>query len=163
MRLVLPRENPDLDGAASAFAYAEYLNKTGTDATAAKFGELDEDAQKVFERKEEKLSDAKYYLYSADDFALVSGSSMENVSSRVNQEKIAVVIDHQSDQLEDFTEAEQIIDEDYSTAAGIIAQKFKDEEIEISPEAAYLLKEAINSAEEVNDKDKEMAEWLEEQ
>lgn len=163
MRLVLPPENPDIDGAASAYAYAEYLNKTGVDATAAVFGDLDEDAEQAFEEKGESLSDAKYYLYSADDFVLVSGSSMENVSRRVSQEKVAEVIDHVSDAIADFTEAETVIDENFSTAAGIIAERFRDEEVEISRESAFLLKKAINAADEISVRDEEIAEWLEEQ
>lgn len=163
MRLVLPPENPDLDGAASAYAYAEYLTKQDIDATAAAFGDMDEELEEIFEQIGEQLSSAKYYVYSADEVTLVSASSMENVSSRISQEKITEIVDHTSDSVEDFTEAEEVIDEDYSTAAAIVAKKFRDSEVEISRESATLLFKAIESAEETNENDQEIADWLEEQ
>ncbi|MFB6204695.1 MAG: hypothetical protein ABEJ75_03545, partial [Candidatus Nanohaloarchaea archaeon] len=163
MRLVLPPEDPDLDGAASAYGYAEYLTKKDGDATAAAFGEPEEEARDAFEEIDEKLSNAKYYVYSADEVTLVSASSMENVSSRIGQEKVTEVIDHVADSVEDFTEAEEVIDEEYSTAAAIVAKKFRDSEVEISRESATLLYRAMEAAEEANDSDREIADWLEEQ
>ncbi|MFB6190411.1 MAG: hypothetical protein ABEJ91_02455 [Candidatus Nanohaloarchaea archaeon] len=163
MRLVIPPENPGIDGAASAFAYAEFLKKQDEKAVAAAFGEPDEETQELFEGVGESVSDASYYLYSADNFTLVSASSMENVSKRIEEEKVTEVIDHTADALSDFSEAEHEIDENFSTAAGIIAAKFRDTETEISEEAARLLHEAVDAADEVTQRDEEIKKWLEEQ
>ncbi|MFB6166727.1 MAG: hypothetical protein ABEJ62_00495, partial [Candidatus Nanohaloarchaea archaeon] len=116
MRLVIPPEDPDLDGVATAFAYAEYLKKQDFKAVCAVFGEPDEQTQELFEEIGEEVSDASYYLYSADEITLVSASSMENVSKRIGEEKVTEVVDHTADALSDFTEAEQEIDENFSTA-----------------------------------------------
>lgn len=163
MRLVIPPEDPDLDGVASSFAYAELLKKQDTKAVSAVFGDLDEETEELFEEIGEEVSDASYYLYSADEFTLVSASSMEKVSSRVKQAKVTEVIDHRADGLSDFSEAEQDIDENFSTAAGMIAEKFREQEVDISTESAKVLHEAITSAGEVTQRDDEIAGWLEEQ
>ncbi|MFB6213350.1 MAG: hypothetical protein ABEJ07_02190 [Candidatus Nanohaloarchaea archaeon] len=163
MRLVIPPEDPDLDGVATAFAYAEYLKKNDHKAVAAVFGSPDEETEELFDEIGEEVSDASYYLYSADEITLVSASSMENVSQRIHQEKVTELIDHAADALSDFTEAEQEIDENFSTAAGIVAEKYRDTDTEISREAATVLHHAITSAGEVTQRDQEIADWLQDQ
>lgn len=173
MRLILPTENPDLDGAASAYAYGEFLKQKDERAVGAVFGDLDEKTQEILEELEEEISDATYYLYSADTITLVSASSMENITTRIPQEKVTEIIDHERISLDDFTEAELEIDEDVNTAAAIIAEKFRSEEekneergedeedITITRESATLLYEAIMAAEEITERDQEIADWLE--
>lgn len=162
MRLVMPPENPGLDGAASAYGYADFLKKQDEKAVAAAFGEPDEETQEVFEGVGESVSDASYYLYSADNFTLVSASSMENVSKRIDEEKVTEVVDHTADALSDFSEAEHEIDENFSTASGIIAAKFRDTGTEITEESARLLHEAVEAAEEVTESDQKVKDWLRE-
>lgn len=162
MKLIIPNENPDLDGAASAYAYAEYLKKKDEKAVGAVFGELTEETQEVLDQLEESISDASYYLYSADEITLVSASSMENVIERIPQENVTEIIDHENIQTGDFSNAELEIDEEVSAAATLIAEKFREDDIDISPESATLLHAAITSAEETTERDQEAAEWLEE-
>lgn len=162
MRLIIPPQDPDLDSVASVFGYAEFLKKQEIDAVAAVFGDLNDRTQQLFERIDEEVSDATYYLYSADEITLVGASSMENVSRRIQQQKVTEVVDHVADNLSDFTEAEQEIDDSFSTAAAMIAAKFRGEEVDISQEAANVLYEAVKSADEVNGRDQEVMDWLEE-
>lgn len=163
MRLVIPLEDPDIDGVASAYAYAEFLKNQDVKAVSAVFGDVDEDTQAVLEELDENISDASYYLYSADEITLVSASSMTDVSSRIPEEKVTEVIDHVNVNTDAFSQAEIEINEDAGTAATMITQKFMDEEMEITRESAKLLLAAVNSAEEPTELDGEAADWLEQQ
>ncbi len=166
MKLILPNENPDLDGVASAYAYSEFLKKKDERAVGAVFGSIDEKTEELLEELDEDISDASYYIYSASEIILVSASSSENMARRIDLEKVTEVIDHEQLRTDDFPNADLDIEEDVGTAAAIIAQKFRDDEIEISPESAALLHAAIESATEdveITEKDQEIAEWLEEQ
>lgn len=175
MRLVLPNENPDLDGAASAYAYAEYLkhkDEEDENSTGAVFGDVDEKTEEILDELEEDISDATYYLYSADEIILVSASSMENIKTRVNPQKVTEIVDHERISTDDFPNAELTIDEEVNTAAAIIGEKFKKEEeknaergedeedVTITRESAKLLYEAITNAEETTERDQEIADWL---
>lgn len=168
MKLVITNEDSDLDGAASSYAYAEYLKKRDERAVGARFGELNQQTQNILEELDESIPDASYYLYSADEIVIVSASSMEKISARIPPEKVVGIIDHENIHAEDFPNAELEI-EDVSTASTIIAEKFRDNDIEISHEAATLLYEAIKSTveeldgDEATDRDRKMLEWLEEQ
>lgn len=166
MKLILPQENPDLDGVASSYAYSEYLKSKDEKAVSGVFGDLNEQTQEVLEELDEDISDAKYYIYSADEIQLVGASSTDDISSRVPQDNVSIIIDHENVSLEDFTEAETEINKEVATASAIIAAKFfesDDEELEISNESATLLYEAITSADTVTDRDQELADWLKEQ
>ncbi len=163
MRLVIPPENTDLDGAASSYAYAEFLKNQDIRGVSAVFGKLDEETEEVLERIEESISDASYYLYSADEITLVSASSMQNVTSRIPEEKIGEVIDHERMDVDVFSQAEVEINEDAGSASTIIADKFRQEDMEISRQSAELLLAAIKSTEELTELDQEVVEWLEEQ
>lgn len=166
MKLILPNENPDLDGASSAYAYSEFLKKQEEKATGAVFGDLDEETEEILEELDEEISDASYYIYSADEIVLVSASSSEKMARRIDLDKVTEVVDHEDLRSEDFPNAELDIDEDFSTAAAMIANKFKKTETEISREAAVLLHKAITSTAEdtdITEKDQETADWLEEQ
>lgn len=163
MRLVIPPEDPDLDGVATSYAYGEFIKNKDIKAVGAVFGDLDEETEEILEEIDEEVSDASYYLYSAEEITLVSASSMENVTRRIPEEKIGELIDHERIDTDAFSEAEIEINNDAGTAATIIAEKFRDEEMEITEEAAQLLLAAINSSEELTELDKKAAEWLEEQ
>ncbi len=161
MRLVIPPEDPDLDGVASSYAYAEYLKNKDVRAVGAVFGDLDEETQEVLEEIEESISDASYYLYSADEITLVSASSMENVTSRIPEEKIGEVIDHESIDVDAFSQADMEINQDAGSASTIIADKFRQDEMEISRQSASLLAAAIEAADETTALDSQVLEWLE--
>ncbi|MFB6292422.1 MAG: DHH family phosphoesterase [Candidatus Nanohaloarchaea archaeon] len=163
MRLIVPPENPDLDGAASTYAYAEFLKNKEQRATGAVFGDLTEETEELLEDIDADIADAAYYIYSAEEITLVSASSMDNVTFRIPEEKIDEVIDHESIDPDHFSEAEFEIEEDAGSASTMIAWKFREEEMEISREAAKLLLAAIEDAGEPTEKDEEAVEWLEEQ
>lgn len=159
MKLVIPDEDPDLDGAASAYAYGEFLKQQDEEATGAVFGDLSDETKELLEEIDERISDASYYLYSADEIVLVSTSAASSISSRISEDKVVEIIDHEAIG-EDFPEAEITVDEEFNTTAAIIAEKFKDTDTEITEGAASLLKEAIKRS-DANEKDQEILEWLE--
>ena len=178
MKLVVPNENPDLDGAASTFAYAEFLKKTDKEleendetATGAVFGDLTEKTEEILEEIEEEISDASYYLYSADDIVLISASSTKNMTTRIAPDRVKEILDHENISSDDFPNAELIIEEDFNSAAAIVGKMFRDheaedeeeEELKISRQSATLLIEAIKHEEDANENDKEILEWLEEE
>ncbi len=168
MKLIITDEEPDLDGAASSYAYAEFLKKNDEKAVGAVFGDLNEQTEQILEELDEEIQDASYYLYSADEIIIVSASSMDHISRRISPDKVVEIIDHEDVSKEDFPEADIEI-EGVSTASTIIAEKFRDNDIEVSKGAVTLLHAAITSTieelddEEVTDRDREIVEWLEEQ
>lgn len=170
MKLIITNEDPDLDGAASTYAYAEFLKKMDEQAVGAAFGDLTEETEEILEELDEELQDASYYLYSADEIIIVSASSMENISRRISEEKVTEIVDHEDINTEEFSNADIQI-EDVSAASTIIAEKFRDEtdpedeEIEITDASATLLHAAISELddEKMTDRDTEALEWLEEQ
>lgn len=170
MKLIITSEDPDLDAAASTFAYAELLKKKDDDegAVGSKFGDLDEETNEILEELDESITDASYYLYSADEIIIVSASTMDNISRRISPDKVVEIVDHENISADDFPDADLTIEEDASTASTVITHKYMEQEIEISNESATLLYEAITSTiedldSEGTERDREAVEWLEEQ
>lgn len=82
--LVTGYENPDIDAAASAVAYAEFLRKKGFDALAGLFGRPHREAQFVLKKfniktpkRGEKL--LKYYK----NIILVDASELKGISKKI--------------------------------------------------------------------------------
>jgi len=167
MKLIITDEEPDLDGAASTYAYSEFLKKMDEKAVGAAFGDLTERTEELLEELDEELQDASYYLYSADHIIIVSSSSMENISSRISEEKVIEIVDNEDINTDEFSNAEIQI-EDVGATSTIIAEKFRDEtdpedeKIDITEASATLLYAAIYSLdeEEMTERDEEALEWL---
>jgi len=87
---------------------------------------------------------------------------MENITTRIPPNKVTHIVDHERISLDDFEDADLIIDEEVNTAAAIIGEKFREEDFDITRESATLLYAAITSADEATDRDREIADWLEE-
>ncbi|WP_414836560.1 hypothetical protein [Candidatus Nanohalococcus occultus] len=166
-KLIIPPENPKLDGVAAAFGYSEYLKKHDESPAAAAFGEPDKQAKYLLDNVEESISDASYHLYSMEEIVIVDASHMRQLSTRIKPGDVKEIINNKDDELQEdiFTEASFEI-EDVAATSTIIAEKFKNSDTEISEQAAKMLYGAIVFAtddlesENTTDRDREMAEWL---
>lgn len=171
MKLVLPYDDPEMDGAAAAYAYAEFLKETEEDGriVGAAFGDAEDEAALVLKHLDEELSDASYYLYNADSMILVDPSGTGSLSTRIKPDDVVEIVDNEESDIADrFSNAELQIEEVGATST-LVAEKFYEhrEDIEITEESALMLYMAISletdhlSNDKTTDRDKEMLEWLE--
>lgn len=157
--------NPDLDGTASMYAYAEFLNKTGKESSYYIAGIPQKEVKIVCDMfhitlaGEQKLrEDEKVTIVDTNNLTYVPFTKPENIIE---------IIDHhpKSEDVENLTNA-RIQIETLGAVATLIAEKFKENEIPISRNAAILLYYGIISnsvnlkAKVTTKKDKEMTEWL---
>lgn len=165
--LVTPYQDPDLDGSACAYAYAEFLNKTKQKAQAAIFGSPHEEAKFVFgfikiTLPKGNTRNIKKYKKSI----LVDASDTKGLTKGIDPKKVIEVIDHRKvHEAHTFPNAKIHI-ELVGAAATLIAEKFHNNKIGISKESATLLYSAIVSntinfqANVTTKRDKKMAKWL---
>ncbi|MDQ7814352.1 MAG: DHH family phosphoesterase [Patescibacteria group bacterium] len=137
--------NPDLDGVAGAVAYAEFLDKPERSVVAGVIGDIHDEAKYVCDRFNIKRPMA---IENADDFdvvILVDSSDLIGLEGRIAPEKVIEIIDHRKiHQAEKFPNAKVQI-EFVGAAATLVAEKFMNNEIEISRESAELVCAAIIS------------------
>jgi manganese-dependent inorganic pyrophosphatase len=165
--LVTSYPNPDLDGTACAYAYAEYLRKMGNNAVAAVFGKPHLEAQFVLDKyKIDNLEDADNIIQDCKNVILVDSSDLKNISNRINPKDVVEVIDHRKvNEAEKFPKAKIQI-EYVGSAATLITEKFKVGKLKPSKRAAVLLFSAIVSntinfkAKVTTQRDKNAARWL---
>jgi manganese-dependent inorganic pyrophosphatase len=160
--------NPDLDGYAGTFAYAELLNKQGIIAELGIIGEPHEEVKYVLNRFKITPaplieSDSNY-----EQVILVDASDISGLEAKVSPEKVIEIIDHrQVNEADKFPQASVQI-ELVGAAATLVAEKFKASGYESSEAAALLLYSAIISntlnfkAGVTTSRDQEMAKWLRE-
>lgn len=158
--------NPDLDGFASAVAYAEYLQKTGKDAAAGIIGGPDIETKYILKRFN---FDEPKYLNDTDDYdkiILTDASELNGLLGKVDPVKVMEVIDHRRiNQADKFPNAKFQI-EFVGAAATLIAEKFMRNKIIISKSSAILLYGAIISntlnfkAGVTTDRDRTAEKWL---
>lgn len=168
--LVTPYKNPDLDGTACAFGYAEYLRKNGQDAQVAVFGTPHREAQFVFNTFNiSPLQNADEVVDSVDGIIIVDASDLRGLSDKIKPEDVIEVIDHRKiHQAHVFPHA-QVQIELVGSAATLIAEKFYATQTLISAESAQLLFSAIVSntinfqANVTTKRDHDMANWLKKQ
>ncbi|MBI3103755.1 DHH family phosphoesterase [Candidatus Daviesbacteria bacterium] len=165
--IVTGYSNPDLDGTASAIAYAELLKKKGKNATAALFGTPHREAQFVFKTFDiDKPAQAENILNQVDKLILVDASDLRGISNLIDLKQVIEVIDHRKvNQADKFPNAKIQI-ELVGSCATLIAEKFFKEKIMITSSSAALLYSAIISntvnfqADVTTDRDKKMCDWL---
>ncbi len=164
--LVTSYINPDLDGVACALAYGEFLQKTGRLAEVGVLGEPHIEAQYVLDRFgiEPPLkieNDADF-----DKVILVDTCYEGSVLGKVTPIKVIEIIDHHlAGGEEKFTQAKIQI-EAVGAAATLVAERFIQNQVEMSKESAILLFGAIISntlnfkGRVATDRDKVAAAWL---
>ncbi len=165
--LVTPYKNPDLDGTACAFGYAEFLRKNGRNVVAAVFGKPHREAQFVLDKFNiPALEDAEKVVNNVDKIIIVDASDLRGLSDKIQPEKVVEIIDHRKiHEAHKFPNAKAQI-ELVGSAATLIAEKFYNNKTTISPESAELLFSAIISntinfqANVTTERDHKMADWL---
>lgn len=165
--LVTAYSNPDLDGTACMVAYAEFLQKEGYSAAAVLCGVPHREAQFVFDTFNIiPPKDADSFLTKATQVVLVDASDLRGISNSIHPSQVIELIDHRKINHADRFPHAKIQIELVGAAATLIAEKFADRHIDISPHSAALLYSAIISntvnfqANVTTIRDKKMARWL---
>ena len=167
-RIVTSYEEPDLDGVSSMYAYTEYLNKKGINSDYYIKGKPKKEVGIVCDLFNIELSGLKE-ISENQEAVVLDTNNLEEVYF-LKPEQIIEIIDHHSknESSKECINAKIHI-ERLGAVATLIAEKFKNDNVSISRESAILLYYGIISnsinlkARITNEKDIEMAKWLEEQ
>ncbi len=158
--------NPDIDGVAGAFAYAEFLMNAGKTCEMRVIGEVHEEARYVLDRfniqRPIVIPNADAY----NEVIIIDASDLHGLEGKIAPEKVIEIIDHRKiHEAEKFPNAKVQI-ELVGAAATLIAEKFMEKNIEISKESAILLYAAIISntlnfkGAVSTDRDMRVSKWL---
>lgn len=162
-KVVVTYTNADLDCLASAYAYAEYLNKQGENANYYISGQLQKEVDIVCSLFDIELHNNIEEI--GDRQVVVVDTNTLSSVSFVNPKQIVEVIDHHPESGDKFENATIDIQQ-IGAVCTMIAEKYKEKEIEISRESAILLYYGIVSntvnfnSKVTTDRDREMAAWL---
>lgn len=158
--------NPDLDGFAGAIAYSEFLQKTGKNAVVGIIGEPQDEAKYIIDHFGFEYPPM---IPNADNFAkviLVDTSDLNGLGGKISAEKVIEIIDHRKvHEADKFPKAKAQI-ELVGAAATLVAEKFIQNNVNISKKSATLVCGAIISntlnfrKSVTTDRDKVAAEWL---
>ncbi len=167
--LVTSYVKPDLDGTAGAIAYGEFLEKTiNKKVTIGFIGSIHDEAKYIFDR-----FSLEYPLIIEDssnfsEVILVDASDVSGLNGKIEVEKVIEIIDHRKiNGASEFLNAKAQI-EFVGAAATLVAEKFIDNNINISNKSALLLYGAIISntlnfkASVTTNRDIVAAKWLNE-
>jgi manganese-dependent inorganic pyrophosphatase len=166
MKIVTTYNNPDLDGAACAFAYAEFLNKNGKNVKCVIFGTPIREVEFVLDKFNiPKLGDVKN-MDNLGEVIIVDVSELLGLPDKIEPRNVVEIIDHRKiHEAHKFPNAKAQI-ELVGSAATLIAEKFYNNNMVISKESAALLFSAIVSntinfkANVTTSRDYNMANWL---
>lgn len=168
-KIVTTYINPDMDGISLMYAYTEFLRKKGEDAEYYFEGTMKKEAEIVLKKFNIKLNNVAK-IENDDKIVLVDTNYLSEISKAIKQENIVEIIDHHN--RENWIDERMNIKvkiELIGAAATLVAEKFKNENIEISRESAILLYYGIISntmnlkIKLTSQKDIEMANWLKQQ
>lgn len=164
--LITGYESPDIDAVASAFAYAEFLNKNGINAIPASFGKPLPEAQFVLKKIKAKLKNGEKHIDTSTQVILVDASDITGISKKIKLHQVVEIIDHRKvHEAEKFRNAKKQI-ELVGSAATLIGEKFYKGNVDMSKESATLLYSAIVSntinfhASVTTPRDVTIAQWL---
>ena len=166
--LVTGYVNPDLDGFACIFAYADFLNKTGQKAIPSVSGQHHEEASHVVKEYGLKFDIKEYNPEDFERIVLTDSSDLDGIDKRIDPKKVVEIIDHRKINMADSFPNAKIQIELIGAAATLIGEKFKKQNINLSKDAATLLYGAIISntlnfrAKVTTDRDRAMAMYLKE-
>lgn len=131
--------DPDMDGISAMYAYSEYLNKCGKESCYYYEGTIKKEAQIVSEMYGIKINNNKN-INQNDKIILVDTNSLEELPECINKNNIIEIYDHH--RRNPWLDNEKNISiniEWIGAAATLIAEKFRNEKVEISRESAILL------------------------
>ncbi|MEI6039857.1 MAG: DHH family phosphoesterase [Candidatus Berkelbacteria bacterium] len=142
---VASNKNPDLDGYACAFGYAELLNKIGKISEHILTGRVDDETMFILDMIKQKP------IYEVDEnikiekLILVDTSNLRFLNLSVDPKNLIEIIDHRTvNDSSDYPWAKIQI-ELVGSCATLITEKFQEAGVEPSRESAYLLYGAIVS------------------
>lgn len=164
--LVTSYVDPDLDGFACAFAYAEFLNLTGHPAVLGLTGSLHEEAKFLLQQYSIPFEPADKNPADFAKIILVDASDREGIDPRIDPAKVAEIIDHRRVNQQELFPNAQVQNEPVGSAATLIAEKFMAVKVSMSKNSAVLLYGAIVSntlnfqANVTTARDKNAAQWL---
>lgn len=158
--------NPDMDGVSLMYAYTEFLRKKGEEAEYYFEGTMKKEAEIVLEMFNIHLSNITR-IENSDKFVLVDTNYLSEISKAIKKENIVEIIDHHNREnwLDENPNLKKQI-EPIGAAATLVAERFKNENIDISRESTILLYYGIISntmnlkIKLTSSKDIEMANWL---
>ena len=163
MKAVITYKNADLDCVASAYAYSEFLNKTGQQSSYYIRGVVQKEVDIVAALFEINLDRSERSL-EGDDIVVVDTNTYSSIDY-VDKAQIVEVIDHHP-LSEDVYENAVMDVQQIGAVCTIIAERFKESNIPISRESAILLYYGIVSntvnfkSKVTTEKDIEISEWL---
>ncbi|MBQ9181849.1 MAG: DHH family phosphoesterase [Bacilli bacterium] len=157
--------NPDMDGIALMYAYCEYLRKKGEDAYYYFEGTYKKEVGIVLDTFNISLNPIDKVL-DDDKIILVDTNYIQEIPNTITENKIVEVIDHHKREqwIDEYNVKAQI--EPLGSASTIVAERFKNSNLEISKESAILLYYGIISntmnlkIKLTNQRDIDMANWL---
>lgn len=164
--LITSYVNPDLDGVACTYSYADFLNKMGINATPAIYGSLNEEIIYVIKTYDVKLDTENKDPKNFRRVILVDTSNVESINPLINPENVVEVIDHRKVNYAEAFPNAKIQIELVGAAATLIGEKYQRKKIEPSRNSAVLLYGAIVSntldfqANVTTDRDKALASYL---
>lgn len=137
--------NPDLDGVAGAIAYCEFLEKTGRKAVVGIIGKPHDEVKYILDRYSLSYPRSISNADNFDEVILVDASDLNGLEGNIAPEKVIEIIDHRKiNEAGKFPNAKAQI-ELVGSAATLVAEKFIENNINISQESAILLCGAIIS------------------
>lgn len=143
--LVTSYVDPDLDGIAGLVGYSEFLTHRGKQNIAAYMGVLHDEARYVLDRFNipypQKIGDGGSF----DDVVLVDVSDRAGLAGRISLEKVSEVIDHRKVHEAELFARARIQIELVGSVATLIAERYINDKLTISRNAAILLFTAIIS------------------
>lgn len=143
--LITSYVNPDLDGVAGVFAYSEFLNKTGKEVVAELVGEINFEAKYILDRFGIECPKIIVNSNNFDRIVLIDASDLNALEGKIEAGKVVEIIDHRKINEADKFPNAKIQIELVGAVATLIAEKFIENDIEISKESAILLYSAIIS------------------
>lgn len=162
-KIVVTYTNADLDCVASAYAYSEYLNKQGDKADYYISGKVQREVDIVCSLFDIKLHNEIDKIQ--DEQVIVVDTNTLSAVSFVSPNQIIEVIDHHPESGDKFENA--VVDiQQLGAVCTMIAERFKESEIDISRETAILLYYGIVSntvnfnSKVTTERDKNIALWL---
>ena len=165
-KIVTSYIKPDIDGISSVYAYAELLRKMGYNAEYYYEGQARKEVQIVLETYGIELKTVSQ-IFSDDEVILVDTNGLRYLPKAINANQIKEVIDHHK--MNEWLSKQKDIKiqiEMIGAAATLVAERFKNNNIDISRESAILLYNGIISntmnlkISMTTQKDKDMAHWL---
>ena len=164
--LVTTYVNPDLDGIAGAIAYAEFLTKIGQDVIIGMMGQPHDEAKYLLDRFNIQYPSLISNSDDYDQVILLDASDLNALQGKINPKKVIEIIDHRKVHEADKFPNAKVQIELVGAGATLIAEKFMQNNIQISKESAILIYGAIISntlnfkGTLTTDRDRKAAEWV---